>query len=126
MITFGLLFSVGTVNWLVTTPAVLMLASRLLVHSVYQTCPSGPAPRSQGASGTAYSVTVPAVEMLPICKLSPCSVNHSNPAGPLMISQGVLPGLGSGYSVNDPCVVMRPILFPSISVNQSAPSGPAT
>jgi hypothetical protein len=33
--------------------------------------------------------------------------------------------LGTGYSVITPAVVMRPILLPPYSVNQSAPSGPA-
>jgi hypothetical protein len=33
---------------------------------------------------------------------------------------------GSGYCVINPLVVMRPIPLPLISVNQRAPSGPAT
>src|ERR1039457_499022 len=124
MTTFGLLLGVGTVYWLVTTPAVVMRGTLLWAHSVYQIAPSGPAPRSQGARGTGYSASVPSVVMLPISKLPPCSVNQSAPPGPLMMSQGSLAGVGSGNSVNDPRVVMRPILFPAISVNQSAPSGP--
>src|ERR1022692_3974485 len=126
MTTFGLLLGVGTRYWLVTTPAVLMRATLLWDHSVYQIAPSGPAPRSQGARGTGYSASVPSVVMLPISELPPCSVNQSAPPGPLMMSQGSLAGVGSGNSVNNPRVVMRPILFPAISVNQSAPSGPAT
>ena len=34
--------------------------------------------------------------------------------------------MGTGYSVNAPAVVIRPILLPFASVNQSAPSGPVT
>src|ERR1022692_1578602 len=124
MMTFGALLGVGTVYWLVTTPAVVMRATLLLVHSVYQIAPSGPAPRSQGARGTGYSVSFPAVVMLPIFKLPPCSVNQSAPPGPLTMSQGSRPGVGSGNSVMAPLVVMRPILFPRVSVNQRAPSGP--
>ena len=40
------------------------------------------------------------------------------------MSQGLLLDCASGYSVITPLVVMRPILLPADSVNQSAPSGP--
>ena len=40
-----------------------------------------------------------------------------------MICQGLVP-LGSGNSVTVPDVVMRPILLPVSSVNQTLPSGP--
>ena len=41
-----------------------------------------------------------------------------------MISTGLPFAVGTRYWVNAPAVVMRPILLPEYSVNQSAPSGP--
>src|ERR1700676_4356090 len=49
-------------------------------------------------------------------------LNHSAPSGPTVIRVG--PPLLAVYSVMIPAVVIRPILPPS--VNQRAPSGPAT
>jgi hypothetical protein len=43
---------------------------------------------------------------------------------PRLDPNGVLSALGREYSVTTLAVVMRPILFPTHSVNQSAPSGP--
>src|SRR5262245_58280065 len=45
-------------------------------------------------------------------------------AGPLVWPENVGAELGIMYSVTTPAVVIRPILFPPESVNQSAPSGP--
>ena len=42
-----------------------------------------------------------------------------------MMDCGSLPDSGNGYSVTAPEVVMRAILLPWNSVNQSAPSDPA-
>jgi hypothetical protein len=42
-----------------------------------------------------------------------------------VIQSGLLDAVGIGYSVMVPAVLIRPILLPSNSVNQSAPSGPA-
>lgn len=47
------------------------------------------------------------------------------PSGPVVIIPSALPG-GRENSVITPDVVMRPILFPRSSVNQTLPSGPAT
>ena len=58
--------------------------------------------------------------------LPPDSVNQSAPSGPTVMSAAKASGVGIGYSVILPLVVMRPIRLPRISVNQSAPSGPAT
>ena len=125
-ITLGSLSGVGGRYWLVTLPSSFIRSTLLLDHSVNQTAPSGPTPRSQGASGTGYSVIVPMGVILPMRRLPPCSVNHSSLPGPLIISQGWLPGVGSANSVNSPKIVILPIRFAPFSVNQSAPSGPAT
>src|SRR5579871_5931214 len=50
----------------------------------------------------------------------PCSVNQSEPSGPLMMSHGALSGSSRGNSRNVPAVVTRPILLPLFSVNQGA------
>src|SRR5207244_7692374 len=46
-------------------------------------------------------------------------------SGPAVIPKGSLAAVGMGNSVTAPAVVIRPILLPSSSVNQRAPSGPA-
>src|SRR6185437_6969868 len=52
------------------------------------------------------------------------SVNHKAPSGPVVIASAPLSAVGILYSVILPVVVMRPILFPFDSANQSLPSGP--
>jgi hypothetical protein len=42
-----------------------------------------------------------------------------------VIVHGKLLAVGTGYSMNAPAVVMRPMMSTRSSVNQSAPSGPA-
>src|SRR6266481_2542133 len=56
--------------------------------------------------------------------LAKLSVNHSAPSGPVVMTCGVLRGVGIGNSVITPAVVMRPTLPVLNSVNHSAPSGP--
>src|SRR5574337_1643790 len=51
--------------------------------------------------------------ILPI--LPTASVNQRAPSGPNVISKGKLSGVGTGYSVTFPAVVIRPILLPSAS-----------
>src|SRR5947209_6891314 len=52
------------------------------------------------------------------------SVNQRAPSWPAVISSGMLFGVGSGYSVIWPLVVIRPILLPLVSVNHRLLSGP--
>ena len=52
------------------------------------------------------------------------SVNHMFPSGPVMFPRGPEWGVGTGYSVIVPDVVVRAILFVSCSVNHRFPSGP--
>src|SRR4051812_39198550 len=52
------------------------------------------------------------------------SVNQRAPSWPAVISSGMLFGVGSGYSVTWPPVVIRPILLPLVSVNHRLLSGP--
>ena len=71
-------------------------------------------------------IVVPEVVIRPIL---PVSVNQSAPSGPETIPCGSVPGVGSGYSVITPDVVIRPMALPAPvvlldSVNQRAPSGP--
>src|SRR6266498_3502611 len=47
------------------------------------------------------------------------------PSGPAPMSAGPLSTVGMGNSVMAPAVVIRPILLPPNSANQTAPSGPA-
>lgn len=61
--------------------------------------------------------------MRPI-RLVPDSVNHRSPSEPVVISSGKLLGVGRGYSVIWPLLVMRPIWLALVSTNQRAPSGP--
>lgn len=81
--------------------------------------------------GQVYSVTVPVPgSSRPMAPVTPCSVNHRAPSGPVAMSTGSLSAVKPGttpatYSVTLPPVVMRPIA-PGLpcSVNHSAPSGP--
>ena len=58
--------------------------------------------------------------------LSPdCSVNHRSPSEPVVMPQGSALGVGMGYSVIVPAIVIRPTLLPTNSVNHRLPSGPA-
>ena len=53
------------------------------------------------------------------------SVNHKAPSGPFVMSDGSLPGVGTGkWWVIAPALVIRPIVFAPASVNHSAPSRP--
>src|SRR5579863_5947839 len=65
----------------------------------------------------------PAGVMRPMAFDPPVSANHRLPSGPATIAPG-LPPDGTGNSVMVPVGVMRPILRPSFSVNQTLPSGP--
>ena len=83
------------------------------------------------AVGTGYSVIVPEGVILPI--LLPdtaCSVNQMFPSGPDVMPVGCTFGekafgVGTGNSVTDPLVVMRPMALLPWSMNQRAPSDPA-
>jgi len=66
-------------------------------------------PRGLLPAGSAYSVFVPPVVILPIL-LVPASVNQRLPSGPDVIPYGLLP-VGSGYSVMVPLGVIFPILL---------------
>jgi hypothetical protein len=94
------------------------------VSAVYHKRPSGPGviPHEKRSDGN--SVIIPEVVMRETFK-APFSENHNAPSGPVVISTGWLPAVGTGNSVITPDVVMRPMLLPNCSVNQSAPSGPA-
>src|SRR5437764_530682 len=52
------------------------------------------------------------------------SVNHRAPSGPVVMSHGPLPAVGTGNSVTAPDGVIRPILLAANSVNHTLPSGP--
>src|SRR6478736_2854395 len=84
--------------------------------------------------GSGNSLTVPLELILPIVfpdSLSPHApltdvrVYQRLPSGPLVMSYGLAPVAGSGNSVIEPSVVIRPILFAPQSVNQRAFVGPA-
>ena len=53
------------------------------------------------------------------------AVYQSAPSGPAAMPTGMLPGVGTGYVVRLPPVVIRLMLCVPRSVNHSAPSGPA-
>src|SRR5437762_2990517 len=65
------------------------------------------------------------VVIRPILPLELYSVNHRFPSGPAAMPEGKLEGVGTGYSVTTPPVVIRPMLLPANSVNHRLPSGPA-
>jgi hypothetical protein len=101
----------------------------LLLRSVNQTLPSGPAvmPSGELPAGRGNSVIAlgaPGV-MRPI--LPPTSVNQRLPSGPRVIPSGPLLAIGRRNSVTPFGApgVTRPILLPWNSVNQRLPSGPA-
>ena len=50
--------------------------------------------------------------------------NHRFPSGPAVMPVGMLFVVGTGYSVNEPSVVTRPIWLVADSVNHKVPSGP--
>src|SRR5260370_34967132 len=52
------------------------------------------------------------------------STNHSAPSGPIVITVGLLPAVGTWNSAISPVVVMRPMRLLAGSVNHNAPSGP--
>ena len=52
------------------------------------------------------------------------SVNQRSPFGSAVMSQGCAFGVGTGYSVIVPDVVIFPIWFAKRSVNQRLPSAP--
>src|SRR5260370_34816198 len=52
------------------------------------------------------------------------STNHSAPSGPIVITLGLLPAVGTSNSAISPVVVMRPMRLLAGSVNHNAPSGP--
>src|SRR5437899_5239044 len=52
------------------------------------------------------------------------SVNHKLPSGPVVMSSGKLPLVGTGNSVITPAGVILPILSPPPSANHKLPSGP--
>src|SRR5436190_12313241 len=76
--------------------------------------PSGPA---------VIPVIVPWGVISPILPAEAYSVNQTFPSGPAVMPKGEVLW-ASGYSLRTPFVVMRPIMFESNSVNQSAPSSP--
>ncbi len=62
----------------------------------------------------------------------PFSANHTAPSGPRVTPLGFAGfwyligwGCGTGYSVNEPDVVSRPIFSPLVSLNHTAPSEPS-
>src|SRR5947207_1682092 len=74
------------------------------------------------------SVATPLVVMRPIW-LAPSSVNHRAPSGPAQMLVTTAWGVGSGYSVKAPDVVIRPsggsrLAVVVASTIQKAPSGP--
>jgi hypothetical protein len=138
----------------VTTPAVVIRPISPGTP-VNQRAPSGPAvidvsvagvlavpggdPAGGGTSGTANSVTTPAVVIRPTSPGTP--TNQNAPSGPTVIAVGPGAGTeigvglagagvagagmeGSGNSVRTPPAVIRPILSAAVSVNQRLPSGP--
>src|SRR6266568_3119246 len=114
----------------VIAPAVVIRPSRCPANSVNHSAPSGPVVMSIGVPlcGSGNSVITPAVVIRPICWSKPV-VNHKLPSGPVVIEDGAEPA-GRGNSVILPVVVMRPIASPGapspgVTVNHSAPSGPA-
>src|SRR2546421_5219822 len=97
-----------------------ILANLFPELSTKLTLPSGPAAMPLGTLelvGTAYSVIVPEVVVLPMPLLPAVSVNQSSPSGPAAIESGFVPAVGVVYSVNVPDVVTFPILFVFDSVN---------
>src|SRR5580658_1012617 len=96
-----------------------------LFELVNHSAPSGPAVMLCGLKldVTGNCVIVPLAAIRPMASLTAPSVNHMAPSGPSVIpEQQPESGLGRGYSVTTPAVVIRPMAF--ASVNQSAPSGP--
>src|SRR5579862_263923 len=71
-----------------------------------------------------YSVTTPAVVILPIL-LARASVNHKFPSGPAVMPIMTALEVGMGYSVTVPDVLILAILFACSSANHRFPSGPA-
>src|SRR5262245_44473511 len=72
-----------------------------------------------------YMTVAPAVVIRPMCHSVP---NQRAPSGPVVIGPGsLLPNVtgGTPYSVISPDAVIRPIFFTVVSVNHTAPSGPA-
>src|SRR5882724_1914308 len=67
----------------------------------------------------------PSGVMRPMALEPPVSANHRLPSGAATIAPG-LPPDGTVNSVMVPAPVMRPILRPSFSVNQTLPSRPST
>src|ERR1700694_464621 len=109
----------------------LAVAPPLAFPTVNQTLPNGPlatpcatAPRLAVCS--VYSVILPEVVIRPILPWP--SLNQRAPSAPATIWKGG--DVGTWYSVSDPPVVIRPIRWPPacancVSVDHSAPSGPA-
>ena len=115
-------------SWNVIAPAGVMKPTTLLLKSVNQTFPSGPAVMPNGRmrlpAGSVNVVITPAVVMRPMRLLSPL-VNHRFPSEPAVMSNGwSTASAGSVNVVTAPAVVMRPIRLLLLLVNHSAPSGP--
>src|SRR5215470_20084832 len=89
--------------------------------------PSGPAamPSAQQlhAAGSGNSVALPPVVIWPIEFLDHSS-NQSAPSGPVAITPGSAPGVGTAYSVIAPESVTRAIRLASPSDTHMFPSGP--
>ena len=76
--------------------------------------------------GVAYSVMVPVFGSIDPIWLADCSVNHSMPSGPAVMSPGLLPAVGIGYAFTVPVVGSTDrITLSTPSVNHASPSGPS-
>ena len=104
----------------VIRPILLALSVFSVSDLLNQSAPSGPTVNMEGCLATANSVTAPAVVIRPI--LSPwISANHSAPSGPVTMSKGAPPTVGTENSLITPAVVIRPILSAPASANHKAP-----
>ena len=116
----------------VTIPSVVIAAIRagmirppapICLRLTYQSLPSLPAAIATGVSIPAgYSMITPVVESRAAIWLAPCSSIQTRPSEPTTSPSGPANGVGSGYSVIAPDVVMLDTAF--APVNQSL-SGPA-
>ena len=94
--------------------------------SVNQTLPSVPVAMNVGTwpMPLGYSSTAPVDGWMTATWSTFSSVNQRSPFGSAVMSQGCAFGVGIGYSVIAPCVVILPIWSLKRSVNQRLPSAP--
>src|SRR5207302_5644762 len=98
------------------------LAFSVVIVSVNQRLPSGPAVMAKGKlpAGRLNGVTVPLGVMRSMLPRS--STNHKLPSGPRVMPAGIAPGTANSTAA--PSGEIRPTFPANSSVNQTFPSGP--